>query len=69
MGDRGLQAAQALTQRGQVQTYLRHLHRIQGDRIENRQRAETVKTLATLVSQLRFFVLLTARPFEQPPDI
>ena len=45
VGDRGLQAAQALTQRGQVQTHLRHLHRIQGDRIENRQRAETVKTL------------------------
>ena len=59
VGDRGLQAAQALTQRGQVQTHLRHLHRIQGDRIQNRQRAETVKTLATIVSQLRFFVLLT----------
>ena len=42
VGDRGLQAASALTQRRSVQEDIRHLHRIQRDRLEDRQRAKVI---------------------------
>ena len=42
VGDRGLQTASALTQRRSVQEDIRHLHRIQRDRFEDRQRAKVI---------------------------
>lgn len=42
VGDRGVQAAQALPERGQVQEDLRNLDRVQGDRIQDCQRAQVI---------------------------
>lgn len=42
VGDRGVQAAKALTQRRQVQENLRHFHRVQGNRVQDCQRTQVV---------------------------
>ncbi len=42
VGDRGLQAASALAQRRSFQEDIRNINRFQGDRLEDRQRAEVI---------------------------
>ena len=42
VGDRGLQTAETFAQRSQIQTDLRHVDRIQGDRLQDCQRAEVI---------------------------
>lgn len=44
MGDRGVQAAQAVAQRRPVQAHIGHVHRVQEHRVENSQRPETLTT-------------------------
>lgn len=44
VGDRGLQAAQALAQRRPVQAHLRHIHRVQEHRIQDRQRPQALSS-------------------------
>lgn len=42
VGDRGVQAAAALPERGAVQAYLRHVDRLQKYRQQDRERAQAV---------------------------
>ena len=42
VGDRGVQAAEAVTQRRPVQANLRNLHRVQRNRVKDRQRTQVV---------------------------
>jgi len=43
VGDGGLQAAEALLERRQIQENIRHFHRLQEHCIKARQRAETLE--------------------------
>lgn len=43
VGDRGLQAAAPVPERGALQAHLRHIHRVQEHRIQDRQRPQALK--------------------------
>lgn len=44
VGDRGVQAAATVAQRSPLQAHLRHIHRLQEHRVQDRQRTQTVTT-------------------------